>query len=183
MKVFNIPVKLLCTLMIFSVISCANRSKEEDQGVNLHPDTLKDHFDYAHYALGEREEKVIDQYVIRHEWRMVKTPTGLRYVVYLEGKGRNARKGDLVTFNYELKLINGIVVSSSEEDGKQQVMIGHDDMVSGLHEALQYMNEGTKAKIIVPSYLAYGLTGDQDRIPKGATLIYDIEIVDIKPVK
>ena len=183
MKAIRVLSAVICALIIMSITSCKNRNSTDDQTLILHPDTLKDHFDYAHIALGEREEKIIDQYVMRHEWRMVKTTTGLRYVVYREGSGKRPERGDVVKFNFELKLINGIFVTSSEEEGPQHVMIGHDDVVSGLHEALQYMNSGARAKVIVPSYLAYGLTGDQDRIPKGATLIYDIEIIDITSVK
>lgn len=184
MKAFRVlSAVIICALIIMSTTSCKNRNSDDGQNLNMHPDTLQDHFDYAHIALGEREEKVIDQYVMRHEWRMIKTPTGLRYVVYRNGSGKRPERGDVVKYNFELKLLNGIVVTSSEVDGPQQVMIGHDDVVSGLHEALQYMNAGAKAKVIVPSYLAYGLTGDQDRIPKGASLIYDIEIIDITSVK
>jgi FKBP-type peptidyl-prolyl cis-trans isomerase len=79
-----------------------------------------------------------------------------------------------------LKLINGILISDSDSEGPMETVIERAEMVSGLHELLQYMNKGAKARAIIPFRLAYGFTGDQERIPKGATLVYDVEILDIK---
>jgi FKBP-type peptidyl-prolyl cis-trans isomerase len=54
-----------------------------------------------------------------------------------------------------------------------------DNVENGLHEAIQYLRVGDKAKIILPSYLAHGLTGDSDKIPPMASVLYDIELVEI----
>lgn len=178
-----IKISILISSLCFALSSCNRTQEDESMVLNVNPDSLKEHLDYAHQALNEHEEKVINQFLKRHQWKMERTSTGLRYVVYRPGQGTQANKGDMVRFNYELKLINGIVIDSSDESGVAEIVIEYEDVVSGLHEVLQYMNTGARAKAIIPSYLAYGLTGDLDRIPKGATLVYDIEILKIVPVK
>jgi FKBP-type peptidyl-prolyl cis-trans isomerase FkpA len=58
-------------------------------------------------------------------------------------------------------------------------VIGRDQVESGLHEVLLLMHLGDRAKVILPSHLAFGLTGDSGKIPSHATLIYDLHLVGI----
>ncbi len=179
-------IRFLFFLLIWaSVVGCRNEGSENERTSPLqqiHPDTLADYLDYASRALSEHEEERIDQYVARHELNLISTPSGLRYRVFVPGEGPNAQPGDLVVFNYSLRLINGILITDSDKEGPMEILVGKGEMVSGLHELLQYMNRGARARAIIPSRLAYGFTGDQERIPKGATLIYDVEILTIKQI-
>jgi len=177
-----VMVAALALCMLFSA-ACRNDSRNSEQMsplLQMHPDTLMDHFDYANKALIEYEEKKIDQYVKRHQLNLISTTSGLRYRIFQEGNGPMAMPGNYVVFNYRLQLINGILISDSDTDGPMETVIEKTEMVSGLHELLQYMNKGARARAIIPFRLAYGFTGDQERIPKGASLIYDVEILDIK---
>lgn len=172
----------LVVLSMFFITAC-NRNPEQttpsSAPSSIHPDTLSSMLDEAHIALNRNEEKLINQYVKRHELKLIKSKTGLRYVIYRPGSGPTAKPKDLVVIKYQIQLINGVEVANSERDGLLEVMIEKSDAISGLHELLQIMNTGSKARAIIPSYLAYGFTGDQDRIPKGATLVYDIEVMEI----
>ena len=142
-------------------------------------ETLQKELEEANRALNEREEKIINQYVSRHELKLTVSPTGLRYKIYKPGKGDPAIPGDLVKFNYTVGLINGISIESSDEAGASELLLEKGEAISGLHELLGKMNKGSKARAIIPSHLAYGFSGEQGRIPKGATLIYDIEVLEI----
>jgi len=59
-------------------------------------------------------------------------------------------------------------------------VVGHGGVESGLEEAVLLLHAGDKARIIIPSHLAYGLVGDDDKIPARATLIYEIELIELK---
>jgi FKBP-type peptidyl-prolyl cis-trans isomerase len=59
-------------------------------------------------------------------------------------------------------------------------MIGKDNIESGLHEALQLMRIGDKMRFILPSHLAHGLIGDQTKIPPRASVIYEIELLELR---
>ncbi|HRZ43056.1 MAG TPA: FKBP-type peptidyl-prolyl cis-trans isomerase [Bacteroidales bacterium] len=142
-------------------------------------ETLQQELEDANKALNEREEKIINQYIKRHDLELTVSPTGLRYTVYRPGKGAAARTGDLVKFTYAVSLINGVQLESSAEGAVSELILEKGEAISGLHELLGKMNKGAKARAIIPSHLAYGFSGEQGRIPKGATLIYDIEVLEI----
>lgn len=130
--------------------------------------------------LVKSEKEDIENYINRHQWIMEETGTGLRYMIYETGNGITAQKGQVVELNYSVKLITGDEVYSSKETGPLIFEIGHGGVESGLEEALLYLKQGDKAKLVIPSHLAYGLPGDENKIPPRSTLIYDIELVNLK---
>ena len=126
------------------------------------------------------ENKEIDDYVRRHQWKMKTTGSGLRYEVYKKGDGAAIEKGDVVTLKYGLFLINGSMVYSSDKLGNKVFEVGHGGVETGLEEAMLLLHKGDKAHLILPSHLAYGLNGDGKKIPKRAIVIYNIEVIDVK---
>ena len=96
------------------------------------------------------------------------------------GEGDKAREGQVATLKYKVSLMDGEEVYSSENDGPRSFMIGQDNVESGLHEAVTYLKLGDKAQIILPSHLAHGLTGDNNKIPPRSTVIYDLELIGLK---
>ena len=69
---------------------------------------------------------------------------------------------------------------NSDKDGLKLIELGKAEVESGLEEGILLMKVGDKAKLVIPSHLAFGLLGDENKIPKRATLIYDVELVEIK---
>lgn len=96
-------------------------------------------------------------------------------VVDQPGVGSNATPYDVVTLDYKLSLLSdpGTVVEESTID--QQSVFG---LIDGFKVALPMINEGAKARLIIPSILAYGVTGISG-IPSNAVLIYEISLTDI----
>lgn len=127
--------------------------------------------------LVKSENSEIEDYIIRHHWKMQETSTGLRYMVYKKGNGRKIISGDVVRLKYSLSLLNGNTVYSSDSLGPKIICPGTSEGETGLQEALLLMQQGDCAKLIVPSHLAFGLLGDLKNIPAGAALVYDIEIL------
>jgi len=126
------------------------------------------------------ENQSIDQFIERRKWEMVETGTGLRYMIYQNGFGLNAETGMYATVNYEISLIDGTICYTSLENGPRRFLIGKDNVESGIHEGITYMKVGDKAKLIIPSYLAQGLVGDQNKIPPRATLIVDLHLTRLE---
>jgi len=127
------------------------------------------------------ENSEIEDYIARHQWKMEKTPTGLRMMIVEKGNGKTVRKGEELRLKYSISGLNGNVLYTSDSLGLKVIHPGTSDGESGLQEALLLMNEGDHAKLVVPSHLAYGLLGDLKKIPAGACLVYDIEILDSMP--
>jgi FKBP-type peptidyl-prolyl cis-trans isomerase len=179
MKVFwSVSTALL--VLIFE--SCGNKN-EYNTPAPVKKDAVTEPLIHANKKLSENEKRDIDLFVKRKGWPVKETGSGLRYSVYKEGKGPQVKSGDLVTVLFEITLLNGTVCYSSEESGEEQFMVDHDHVESGLHEAIKYLKVGDKAKIIIPSHLAFGLTGDSDQIPPLSPIVYDLEVLDTQPLK
>jgi FKBP-type peptidyl-prolyl cis-trans isomerase len=81
--------------------------------------------------------------------------------------------------DYQVFLLDSTMVETATGETRKKFRVGHDDVISGLHEAITLLHVGDSARIIIPSYLAYGLTGNQKNIPPNAALYYNITLVDL----
>lgn len=113
----------------------------------------------------------------RYGWNMQTTESGLYYEITGKGNGPRLKKGDAVQLKYTLSLPDGTLAYSSAKDGIKTVVIERSDEIVGLQEALKLMHRGDRARLIVPSHLAYGSLGDGDRIPGFSPLVYTLEIL------
>lgn len=130
----------------------------------------------------EAEALQIDKYITRHGLAVTKTPTGLRYVIYKKAPGKPPmpKKDQKVLIHFTTLLLDGKEVYNSRTGQPIQVIIDHDNVESGVHEGLKYMHVGDKAKFILPSHLAHGIVGDNDKIPPLTPVVYDIELLSIQ---
>jgi FKBP-type peptidyl-prolyl cis-trans isomerase FkpA len=129
------------------------------------------------------EDEDIADFIERYGWVMKKSTTGLRSMIYSRGSGARAKEGMTAVIHFEVKLLNGNLCYTSRGKSPAEFVIGHSGLESGLEEGILLMKKGDKAKFIVPSHLAFGLVGDQDKIPPRAVLVYDVELVDLKVKK
>ena len=113
---------------------------------------------------------------------MQETQSGLKYKISKEGTGPNAKKDDLLSVHYSLQLVDGSEIDSSFTRGAPiEFTCGVGQVIKGWDEAMQLLNKGSKARLIIPSELGYGAVGAGNGvIPPNATLIFDVELVDIK---
>ena len=110
----------------------------------------------------------------------VKTlPSGLQYKVIREGKGATPTAADAVTTHYRGTFLDGAEFDSSYRRN-EPATFPVKGVIKGWTEALQLMKVGDKWQLYVPSDLAYGPQG-RDEIPPNATLIFDIELLGVKP--
>lgn len=128
----------------------------------------------------EKESDEIDQYILHHGWKMEKTGTGLRYRIQKRGTDIPVKSGDVVSVNYKIFLLDGTLCYSSEKDGVKDFKAAGDNVESGLHEAVMLMHVGDKATFILPSYMANGLRGDEDRIPPLSSILVELELLEAK---
>ncbi len=129
--------------------------------------------------LVKTEKENIANYIRRHGWEMQETGSGLSYMIYEDGTGHMAEKGKVAVLKYKLWLITGDLVYSSDDRGLKTFLVGKGGVESGLEEAILLMKKGDKARLVLPSHLAYGLLGDDDKIPPRTAIIYDIELVEL----
>ncbi len=159
--------------------SCSNKKVVNESGTLSQRQVTEKLLD-ANIAAIKVENKQIDKLIDSLGWNMDKTATGLRYEILEKGDGPKAEFGEMVRFEYEVKLMNDEIIYSSVQSGPKEFKIGSGGVESGLEEGILLLSKGDKAKLIIPSYLAHGLSGDQNRIPPKATIIYTLKLIDLK---
>lgn len=107
-----------------------------------------------------------------------RTASGLVYVPLKEGTGESPKPTDVVQVHYEGKLVDGKVFDSSVKRG-QPAQFPLNGVIPCWTEGLQKMKPGGKARLVCPSSIAYGDQGRPPVIPGGATLIFEVELLQI----
>jgi peptidyl-prolyl cis-trans isomerase A (cyclophilin A) len=110
-----------------------------------------------------------------------KTASGLRYQFIQKGDGKQAEKGKTVSVHYEGSLESGKVFDSSYPRKKPiEFKLGIGQVIEGWDEGIALLKVGDKARFVIPSDLGYGPAGAGGAIPPNATLIFDVELMDVK---
>ena len=136
---------------------------------------------------GSREKRIAEQKKMAEEALeklaagFQKTESGLRYQIIQKGNGTAAEKGKKVSVHYQGALENGQVFDSSYKR-KQPIefQLGVGQVIEGWDEGIALLQVGDKARFVIPSYLGYGSRGAGGVIPPDATLVFDVELMDVK---
>ena len=111
----------------------------------------------------------------------VTTPSGLTYLITKKGTGRQPKTGETVVIHYTGTLTNGVKFDSSRD--REQVFafkLGVGQVIKGWDEGVAKLRVGDQAIMVIPSTLGYGSRGAGDAIPPDSTLIFIVEVVDVK---
>lgn len=109
------------------------------------------------------------------------TESGLRYKVFQKGDGVQAEKGKTVSVHYKGSLPDGTVFDSSYKRNQPiDFPLGMGHVISGWDEGIELLQVGDKARFVIPPHLGYGQRGAGGVIPPNATLIFDVELMNVK---
>ncbi|MFW2178305.1 MULTISPECIES: FKBP-type peptidyl-prolyl cis-trans isomerase [unclassified Moraxella] len=110
------------------------------------------------------------------------TASGLQYEVLKQGTGAKPKASDIVSVNYEGKLLDGTVFDSTAKHGGQPAVFPLNQVIAGWTEGVQLMSEGAKYRFYIPANLAYGEQGaPQGGIEPNSTLIFEVELLKVNP--
>ena len=111
----------------------------------------------------------------------ITTPSGLTYLITKKGTGRQPKKGETVVLHYTGTLTNGVKFDSSRDANQPFAFkLGAAQVIKGYEEGVAKLRVGDQAILVIPSKLAYGSMGAGDVIPPNSTLIFIMEVVDVK---
>lgn len=109
------------------------------------------------------------------------TASGLRYKILQKGDGKKAEKGQMVSVHYKGQLADGTVFDSSYKRNQPlDFQVGVGQVIPGWDEGICLLQVGDKARLVIPSDLAYGSAGAGGVIPPNATLVFDVELMGVK---
>lgn len=178
--------KMLKTRQIAKILFALAVVLQSCQGCrNEPPPQHVDYADLEEELIQKNKERVLQEqteintFIEEKGWPMTETSTGLRYWLMEDQEGENAQRGQIATVHFNIELLDGTSCYSSEDKGPFSFRVAEDQVESGLHEGIQIMSEGDIARFIIPSHLAWGVTGDQIKIPTNATLVYDVELTKL----
>ena len=138
----------------------------------------------APLALHAQREKfpMEDLVIIEKQWpEAQRTTTSLRTLVLQPGTGARPKPGDNVAVRYKGALLDGRVFDQNLNRDPLVVRVGRHEVIDGWDEGLQLMRVGEKRLLIIPFELAYGTRGRPPVIPRSATLVFEVELIEIKP--
>ena len=130
------------------------------------------------------EEKQIDS-IIKSNPTIKYTTSKKGYWYHYETKNTTdtlrPRKGDIATFDYEVKNINGTVIYSKEELRTQTYAVDKQNIMMGLRDGIKLMHKNETVTFLFPSHMGFGYHGDNDRIKTNQPLICTVTLSDFKP--
>jgi len=136
-------------------------------------------------ALHAQREKLPpeDLVIVQQRWPEAKrTSTGLRTQLLTPGTGARPQPGQLVTVNYKGSLLDGTVFEENLDREKAFTFrLGRNVVIDGWEEGIQLMQIGETRLFIIPFELGYGTRGQPPKIPRRATLIFEVTLVAMPP--
>lgn len=143
---------------------------------------------YASADQKAKDEKIIKEYMDKNKLKATPTAEGVYVSVSEEGTGVQPKAGDTVYVHYTGKLLDGKVFDSSLDSTLRPGMklepikfpIGRGFVIKGWDAGIAALKKGSKATLIIPSTLAYGLQGSPPAIPGNSVLAFDVQLIDVK---
>ncbi len=133
----------------------------------------------------ENAKKIRDRATIK-AWQLTESGTGVFYQILATDqtkKDQLIKPGDWISLTYRLTFLDDTECYSSQSMGPKQFVVEKSEAESGLHQVIQLLHPGDSARIVIPPHEAFGRTGDGDRIPPGAILVYTIRIDSVRSGK
>ncbi|MGB0998891.1 MAG: FKBP-type peptidyl-prolyl cis-trans isomerase [Flavobacteriales bacterium] len=169
---------VLMLYMLSSLSSCESKTAVQNPIESKPKPNTFDDSKLVNKAYIAYEDAAIDTLIQLKKWDMEKSGTGLRYQIENNCENPPAKEGSRILIELEILDIYDNIIFKKQE---QHIYYLKDYTIKGLEEALSMMCLGSKAKLIVPSHLAYGLRGYQDDIAPKQVLIYQFKIKKLIP--
>ena len=161
--------------VLFFLEGCAQKSPSSTKSVS--EKELQEELIELNRMRTRNEMNQLREFIVREGWVMDSTATGLFFSVLVNGDTtKPVLLGSLVTLDYVVYTPSKDTLYSSAQSGPRSFEVGRADVESGLHEAVQLLHAGDSARVILPSHLAYGLSGDGAKVRQRTPLIYELAI-------
>ncbi len=170
--------KVLGIIAIFLVFAACQKRNQNNPSQDY--DEVKEQLIEMNRKKAAGESDRIKAFVKEKKWPTIECGTGLHYFIYEHGAGDSARTDDIAIIQYRVELLDGTLCYELTGEEVERFRIGQADVESGLHEAMLYMSEGDKVHLVLPSHLAFGVAGDQSKIPQNASLVYDLTLINLE---
>ena len=162
--------------MIAIFIGCSE--KEESPKVKIN--WTKEKSIELNKRIALEEKLAIKLFLAQHQdWSIIESGSGLQYFIYEKGNGPTISVGSVIDVEYSVSKLDGTLCYKTSDDKVIEIVVDHSQVETGIQECLKKMKEGDKAKMIIPSHLAHGLTGDMSKIPPLTPIVVNLHVIEI----
>lgn len=174
MRTLIVPAVFGLILLAIAITTRSGKLARENPGAPINS-AMREAMDMM--VLPPAKEAVINQ--LYPEAQM--TQTGLRYIVTQPGEGTvKPTRGQPVAIHYRGNFLDGTYLDDSYSKGRPfSLEAGKAQVIPGMDQAIMDMTKGERRLIIVPYWLGYGESGVKGKIPEQATLVFEVELIDI----
>jgi FKBP-type peptidyl-prolyl cis-trans isomerase FklB len=169
---------VILILMVAMVSACSKKNKNLIKAAERSDQTIEDLEN-----LLPTDPQALFLYENKEHPDIIVRPSGLQIRIIKKGTGNIPTPQSTVTTNYHGTLIDGTVFDTTRDDG-QSFTFPVVAVIKGWQEALYLMQEGAIYEVFIPADLAYGQAGAGTSVPPGATLIFEVELLNVQqPLK
>lgn len=169
------------TICAILLSCCKSGSKLPDTHTNTQPvQPNKEVIADVNRYLSEKDKAVIEGYARRNKLNLTASESGFYYTIFNEGKGKPITENSIVAITGTLSLIDGTLCYTYDANKPKTIAIAKSPEIAGLHLALPMLKQDGSALFIFPPNLAFGLLGDDDRVPPRTTIVMNIKVLKVE---
>lgn len=129
------------------------------------------------------EEQLLKEFMAKDSLKQYISSNQGFYYIYEHQNVRDSirpQKGNLVEYEYEISDLEGNILYSKANIGIKSYLVDQEDLLIGLRQGLKLMKKNEQVTFVFPSHLAYGYSGDQDKIGINQPLVYNVHLINIQ---
>lgn len=169
--------KLIFIIISFSILlfACDNNTINP---ADIKQSEYKEPLIRVNKHLVQQDIDRIENFAKRRNWNIKEAGTGFYYDIYEHTADDSVKEGEQVNINYTISLLDGTLCYTSDSLGVKSFIVGQGGVEAGLEQGIKLMRYGEKARFIIPPHLAYGLLGDDNKIPPRSIIVYQVELLN-----
>lgn len=163
------------------MLSCHPEKRKQNPGEDAGKSVTTEELIEMNRQMVRQAVEANEAYARRHGWDFQREANGMIWELLTDHDGPHPESGDRVVLTYRIADLADSVLYAHTRSGKPLVFtVDYDAVEAGLNQMVRRMSRGDSARFILPPHLAYGLTGDGDRVLPATSLVYQIGLVDVQ---
>ncbi len=165
--------RILCILFLLTLFACGDPQPIPPTDAEIQSQLLE-----MNQAKSQEESDSIQHFIAQKKWPMTHNGGGLYYEITEKGRGIPIENGMSVAIAFKVYLLDGTLCYETLAADPVRFKVGKDHVESGLHQLMPLLHKGDRVRVVLPSVLAFGFTGDKKKIPGDTPLHYEIAVLN-----
>ncbi len=165
--------RILCVLFLLTLFACGDPQPLPPTDAEIQAQLLE-----MNKEKSKEESTLIQKFIAEKKWAMTHNGGGLYFEITEKGRGIQVENGMTVAIAFKVFLLDGTQCYETMAADPVRFKVGKDHVESGLHQLMPLLHKGDRVRVVLPSVLAFGFTGDKKKIPGDTPLHYEIAVLN-----